>query len=317
MGGFHLFRRPAGELDKSAGLLTPSVKDTPLHPLSIDLLHRGKFEFTMPTEEEIKDKGKSNWLAKALVLIQTTWFVVQCIARAIQHLPVTELEIVTLAYTTMSFGMYLFWWDKPLNVGHPIRVFAITTDGQGDNTVEEKAGQDIQGRPGVVQRLYEWVREVDLEDVLNGMLRFIVGNQDGFGDLTAPKVPTFWSGKPTVKQIFTADIITLMVGIIFGAIHCIAWSFEFPSHKELILWRISSIGITAAPISLLVYFYLLFINILPAWVEGFIGIPLATLVPLLYIVARCVTVVLAFTSLRALPPAAYETVHWTTFIPHL
>ena len=38
---------------------------------------------------------------------------------------------------------------------------------------------------------------------------------------------------------------------------------------------------------------------------------------LLYILARAVTLVLAFTSLRDLPPGAYESVHWTTFVPHV
>ena len=38
---------------------------------------------------------------------------------------------------------------------------------------------------------------------------------------------------------------------------------------------------------------------------------------ILYIIARAVTLVLAFTSLRDLPPGAYETVHWTTIIPHV
>ena len=35
---------------------------------------------------------------------------------------------------------------------------------------------------------------------------------------------------------------------------------------------------------------------------------------MVYIIAR---VVLAFTSLRDLPPGAYETIHWTTFIPYV
>ena len=37
----------------------------------------------------------------------------------------------------------------------------------------------------------------------------------------------------------------------------------------------------------------------------------------LYIIARAVTLVLAFMSLRELPLGTYETVHWTTFIPHI
>ena len=30
-----------------------------------------------------------------------------------------------------------------------------------------------------------------------------------------------------------------------------------------------------------------------------------------------ITLAFAFTSLRDLPPTAYDTVHWTTFIPHV
>lgn len=89
---------------------------------------------------------------------------------------------------------------------------------------------------------------------------------------------------------------------------------------ELILWRISSIVIIATPSYFLVIYFFMEVfddDYLPVWVKLVIILPLVTLLPLLYIVARAVTAVLAFTSLRALPPAGYETVQWTTFIPHL
>jgi hypothetical protein len=150
------------------------------------------------------------------------------------------------------------------------------------------------------------------------MSDYIIGAQDTDDDMLAPRVPTFWSGQPTADQGFAADGITLMVGIIFGAIHCIAWSFEFPSHTELILWRISSVGIIATPAYILVGFsFVLYADDLPRWVKNVIALPIFTFLPLLYIVARAATVALAFMSLRALPSAAYETVHWTTFIPHI
>ena len=95
----------------------------PLHPLRASNLRKcdGYSEsFIMLTKAEIKDKGKSNWLAKFLVLLQMLWFVMQCIAWGIKHLPVAHLEIVMLAYVAMNFMIFIFWWNKPLNVNQPI-----------------------------------------------------------------------------------------------------------------------------------------------------------------------------------------------------
>ena len=210
----------------------------------------------------------------------------------------------------MSFGIYLFWWDKPLNVGCPIRVFATNSQG-----VEEKA--PVREMPSIWRWLLEWKWDWDhVVSRLVGMGSYIVGTQDTDDDMLAPRVPTFWSSNPTANHTDTAGVITLMVGIIFGAIHCIAWSFEFPSHTELILWRISSVGIISTPFLVSFLFAGAFEG-LPDWVIYVIFIQLVAFLPLLYIVARAATVALAFTSLRALPSAAYETVHWTTFIPHI
>lgn len=46
----------------------------------------------------------------------------QCIARHIEHLPITALEIATLAYTVPIVGIYTCWWTKPLGVTQPIRI---------------------------------------------------------------------------------------------------------------------------------------------------------------------------------------------------
>ena len=118
MGGFHLFKRSSEEKGSTQSISQDD--DDPRHPLlASDLTHDDVYTFTMPTEVEIKDKGKSDWFAKSLVLVQTSWFMMQCIARAIKHLPVTHLEIVTLAYAAMNFVIYIFWWNKPLNVNRP------------------------------------------------------------------------------------------------------------------------------------------------------------------------------------------------------
>ena len=241
----------------------------------------------MPTKAEIMDKGKSDWLAKSLVLLQTLWFVTQCIARATEHLPVTHLEIVTLVYAAMNFVIYAFWWSKPLNVNRPIRVFQKSEP----RATQPQIREPIPGGLAV--------------------LKFIVGLQDEDVDLShEDRVPKFWAN--TTGEQAIADIIVLAVGVCFGAIHCIAWVFSFPTHTELLIWRISSVVITAIPI------YISLMAILSSWPFS-VDFAIVSVLPagVLYIIARAVTLVLAFISLRDLPPGAYETVHWTTFIPHV
>jgi len=249
----------------------------------------------MPTEVEIKDEGKSDWLAKSLVLVQTSWFVMQCIARAVERLPVTHLEIVTLAYAAMNFVIYVFWWNKPLNVNRPVRVFR-------ESDVEEPT---LEGRR--------------LANI--GILNFIVGGQDkGVNLRHEDRVPMFWADNR--DDVIFANIIVLGVGICFGAIHCIAWHFSFPTHAGLLIWRISCVTITVVP------FYIPLAIGLGFWLDhmdfkiatniiGGIVLTSFFLAGILYILARIFTLALAFTSLRGLPSGAFDTVHWTTFIPHI
>jgi len=50
--------------------------------------------------EAIMDRSKGDALSKGIAILQTGWFILQCIARKIQGLAVTELEVVTLAFAT-------------------------------------------------------------------------------------------------------------------------------------------------------------------------------------------------------------------------
>ena len=297
MGGFHLFERVSEE--KNGTQSTSHKQDVPLHPLlASDVKRDDIYSFTMPTEAEIEDKGKSDWLAKSLVLLQTTWFVMQCIARAVEHLPVTHLEIVTLAYAAMNFVIYVFWWDKPLNVNRPVRVF-------------QKSGRtEPHSSAGTEARRSTW--EV-ITKGLETIIAFIAGYQDDEVNLSrVDRVPRFWANSDRDDQV-TADLIMLGVGACFGGIHCIAWHFPFQTSVEFLIWRISSIAITVVPI------YISLIIILGGFLDldSFVLYLTLLLVGFLYIIGRAATLVLAFISLRGLPFGAFETVHWTTFIPHV
>ncbi|KAK3343454.1 hypothetical protein B0T25DRAFT_554363 [Lasiosphaeria hispida] len=70
--------------------------------------------------EDIEDKSKANDLAKATVIVQACWMLVQIISRLAAKLPVTLLEVNTVAHVLCAFAMYLFWWNKPLLPNQPI-----------------------------------------------------------------------------------------------------------------------------------------------------------------------------------------------------
>ena len=55
--------------------------------------------------DEIDDRSKSDFVAKAIIMLQTLWFILQMANRAHQGLTVTELELTTLAHTMCSGGI--------------------------------------------------------------------------------------------------------------------------------------------------------------------------------------------------------------------
>jgi len=279
--------------------------ETPLHPLIPekinDLVSGGHIDFPDITEKEIKDRSKGDVLSKSLVILQTGWFIVQCIARAVDHLPVTELELVTVAFATLNFVTYVFWWNKPLNVKQPYRVLLKKPVGDGQNRPRER-------EMGIV-RWVVWISSV------------VLGDEDGRVDLTTEKrVPTFYAGDLTTRQRNLSASGAGVIAMIFGGIHCIAWSFSFPTLAEKILWRVSSIAIIGVPFYFLVLFGLFgifeYFDIDITDVMAAILVVTMLLALPLYVAARLVLLVQAFTTLRSLPSEAFQTVHWTTFIPH-
>ena len=59
----------------------------------LDRLGKGEIAFPTITEEEIEDRSKADGLAKGIAVLQTTWFIAQCISRTAQGLIITEIEL--------------------------------------------------------------------------------------------------------------------------------------------------------------------------------------------------------------------------------
>ena len=312
--------------------------------LSLDdieqLVRTNEIEYPIATREEIQDKSKGDAVTKALVILQTTWFLLQCAARGSRHLALTELELATAAFALLSIVTYAFWWDKPLDVQCHIVVRRRTAqDGarevsphqnQEESQPAEESGvparqeQDCWARSlGWLRNAWDGLRSVfcgwTWDNVLVGLLSiwtvispfFDMMNGDG-------EENTFFVVGDVHDTDFSSVSGMILVTIVFGGIHCIAWSFAFPSPTEQLLWRISSIAITGIPLLVAGIFF---------WftaVQRRYNNPIRTILQItlfllifFYPISRILLLVLSLTTLRSLPPSAYQTVQWTTFIPHV
>lgn len=116
---------------------------------------------------------------------------------------------------------------------------------------------------------------------------------------------------------FFDRIVAYIAAMVFGAIHCIAWSFAFPSNVEKIFWRSSSLVVTCIPI------LVAFGEVLMREYQWSYRIKRAIFTLLIlgpavfYIPARFALLVQGFLALRDLPAGAFESVQWTLLIPHI
>ncbi|KAF8961567.1 hypothetical protein BDZ97DRAFT_1664036 [Flammula alnicola] len=130
----------------------------------------------------------------------------------------------------------------------------------------------------------------------------------------------------TIRQDSNLTGCICLIGMVFGAIHCAGWNFLFPSHAELILWRISSLVITAVPLSIASADF--YFTRMPDQTSNFVeqvwrgpidfiitcGISVCIL---MYILARFTLLAEAFVALRDLSPSTLAVVRWTSFLPHI
>lgn len=67
----------------------------------------------------ITDRSKASSLSKAILLAQVTWFCTNGAGRLGQGLPLSLLEVTTVAHGLCTLVTYALWWAKPLNIAEP------------------------------------------------------------------------------------------------------------------------------------------------------------------------------------------------------
>jgi hypothetical protein len=249
--------------------------------------------------EDIMDKSKGDALSKGLALAQGLWFATQFLARAHQHLAVTELEVATLAFAVVNLFIWLLWWNKPLDVQRQVVV----------GPTKPPNAQPI--RPAHVLWSHRFSSAI-----------FGIAEAYAYDPLSSTSVPSFWSlpqhELDHLQGRFLPFMIEALVGTMFGAIHCAAWNADFPTTAEMWMWRLCSSHIVAIPVIIL----LLWILVARTEIdesqlrEAMLGIGYVVPIPI-YIIARLVLIILPLVTLRSLPSSTFVDVNWSVYISHL
>jgi hypothetical protein len=248
----------------------------------LDLVADGQVEVTDISEEDIEDKSKASGIVKALSLVQILWFALGVLGRGIQRLPITTLELFTIAIIFCSILTYAFWWHKPRDIQRPFVLNLDTTVCLGDLKAKTKS---------------------------NNYKRFQApGERISFTDNnetdSIASIPTL---------ILWGAILTVVSS--FGPWHLLGWNFYFNTPAEQFLWRFSSIGCTVLPVLLVLIISPMRRTLGPASriVLGWLMLVVICLYVLirLYLLGECLA------NLRAVPVGVYENVRWLDIIPHI
>ncbi|KAF7327163.1 hypothetical protein MKEN_00293100 [Mycena kentingensis (nom. inval.)] len=266
MGGF---------VDNTGHPIVRSAQLSPEMVQAIQSIPRGR----------IQDKSKNDAFTKTVTFLQTAWFILQCIARSRRNLPLSALEVATLAFAVLNLITRILWLSKPL------------------------------GRPYLTVRLAAALRDIAP----------FLGFAYPYEALRPDSVPMLWSAASEDWDAHDKagngilSFMSLFLGAAFGVTHCIAWNSQFPSYVEAQLWRAGSLVMVVASIASLLLLLLISALQDSSRHSAVSAVFFAGLMPLLvaYIIARLALLIIPFTTLRTLPPGVFRDVDWSFYIPHL
>ncbi|KAH6612889.1 hypothetical protein B0J18DRAFT_494695 [Chaetomium sp. MPI-SDFR-AT-0129] len=319
------------------------------------LVESGVLNETHFDHRHVSDKGKANYDAKLLTAAQILWIVVQWIARELDGLAVTLLEVHVLIGIPYTLIAYFFWWSKPLDVSMPI-VLPICHHLPPDS--------DTLGE----WRLSELQSCVDLDARDSGPLRHeqLMRARRASSSLLSVINRAYYDFAWYFDQ--RAELLTALMAVVNGCLHATAWTSHFPTTVERTLWRAACLSVGIGPMVICVivwgrdlecrvlqFLYRLatrdvktakhFANeavevwalvarpsnvetsagngnsvrgLPAAWPTWFRHLVVLALLALgwIYTMSMMYFVVEAFISLRSIQASAYQTVDWTQYWPH-
>lgn len=298
IGPQNSLHKPALEATTGPLLSSPTIEWVPFAAVNgaqlRELLEMGAIE-KMPSisKAEIQDKSKGDVFVKMSAVVQILWLCIQLIVRKVEGLPTSQLEIAVLAFSVCTIVTYIFWMDKPKDIRTPtyVDVARPITAIEADRITSE-----------------------DLLDSYSLFEALLLGRYPQF-KATVPNDASFLNAEIGVVfgnyPLHADEFGFVLGGLLFGAIHFLAWNFHFPSPIERTLWRIASFAMT-----LLLPFWDVLMVLLRLGPGSPVQKLLSWTTAVIYTTARLFIMVEIFRSLLYLPTGAYVTTSWPSSLPH-
>ena len=336
MGGFAFYDSYDDDTPKSLVEISTNPRcavDVPKIDTLLYIMEHFPHIITDIAEDYILDQAASSSLGKALLIVQVAWFCTNCASRLFQHLPLSLLEVSTAAHSFCTLLTYFVWWSKPLNVATPTllrekearEVYALLkcSDDEYDKALEmaQNRAAGVSSTPTGAHISEKIVLTAGALQHLRTPKKPLISGFKNHDDMLVPGI--FRSGK------FMEDLsISTTIGIcpiLYGLLHFLAWSDQFPTPMEQLVWRVSSIVVTCSGLVeiLLVVSGYLIENLSNYYVVGddtafdktilifVLGVPVA------HVLASGFLVVESVRQLFFLNDAAYQLPSWSNYWPHL
>ncbi|KAK3953871.1 hypothetical protein QBC32DRAFT_337730 [Pseudoneurospora amorphoporcata] len=183
------------------------------------------------SEDEIKDKSKADWIGKTVAILQIGRLGLDLINRAVYGRPVTQIELATVAFAIFAIVTYLINWWKPKDISEPTFLHPITSG--KEDVVSNTVKYSTLTEPFFSRLLVPVPHErASVSHSRRGPNEYRIGNDELWMD---GRLPLIWP-------------LMAVSCLIFGAFHCIAWSFQFPTWAERLTWRVASLTSTGLPL---------------------------------------------------------------------
>jgi hypothetical protein len=262
MGGFAFYGFDSDDTTRNAGdslfELAPDPRYTIDVPEPRTLLYIMKYFphiITDTTEESILDRAESSGLSKALLIVQVGWFCMNCASRLFQRLSLSLLEVSTAAHAFCTLLTYFVWWSKPVNIAVPTimkgkearEVYALLKCSHAEyNEALEIAQKAAAGDSSTLTEIHGSKKIVLAANAVQCLLP-TPERPPIFSRVSSRHTLIPGSFETGSREVGFYESTTMAISpILYGLVHFLAWSDQFPTLLERLLWRVSSAVVTCS-----------------------------------------------------------------------